>query len=203
VKTTILVLVVLALLVVVGVVLARTLRQRQARRAHLQERFGPEYDRAVADSGSRRRAEEELAERERRHAQLDLHPLDAATVQRYLTSWRRVQEHFVEQPNKAVSDADKLVSLVMDERGYPITGEFDRRLGELSVDHATVLDHYRAAHEISRLNDERTATTEQLRQAMLHYRQLFDSLLATGSTEGGEGAPAARPAADRPPTAGQ
>lgn len=195
-RTTVIILVVLVALAVLGIVLARTLRQRQARRSHLQAKFGPEYDRAVADLGNRRKAEEELAERERRHAQLELHPLEPGAVQRHVTGWRRIQERFVLEPNAAVSDADKLLSLVLDERGYPTEGEFDDRLAELSVDHAGVLDHYRAAHEISRLNNERTATTEQLRQAMLHYRELVGTLLEGGSADAETGGPGARPVSE-------
>lgn len=173
-----------AVLIVAVTVLAAVLRRRRGhQRAALRQRFGPEYDRVMEEQGSRRQAERELHERERRHERLDLRPLDEGTRQRYLNGWVRTQSRFVDEPNAAVSDADKLVTLLMDERGYPTGGEFDDRLAHLSVEHANVLDDYRSAHQVALLNTERRATTEQLRQAMLHYRRLFDALLGTGTEQ--------------------
>jgi hypothetical protein len=146
------------------------------RRRHLQDRFGPEYDRTVRESESRKEAEQELLAREERHAQLDIRPLAPETRQTYAKNWTDVQERFVDAPGFAVTEADALVTSVMAERGYP-TEEFEQRLSDLSVAHAATLDHYRKAHEISSRAARQDATTEELRQAMVHYRALFQELL--------------------------
>ncbi|WP_182883898.1 hypothetical protein [Microbispora sp. H10949] len=150
------------------------------RRRHLQDRFGPEYDRAVRESDSRKEAEQELRAREERHAELDIRPLDPQTRNEYSRKWTDVQEHFVDAPGFAVTEADALVTAVMAERGYP-TDDFEQRLSDLSVAHATTLDHYRNAHEISSRAARQDATTEELRQAMVHYRALFQELLGDGA----------------------
>ncbi|MEW9533633.1 hypothetical protein [Microbispora sp. NPDC049125] len=146
------------------------------RRRHLQNRFGPEYDRTVRESESRKEAEQELLAREERHAQLDIRPLAPETRETYARKWTDVQERFVDAPGFAVTEADALVTSVMAERGYP-TDEFEQRLSDLSVAHAATLDHYRKAHEISSRAARQDATTEELRQAMVHYRALFQELL--------------------------
>ncbi|GAA4211354.1 hypothetical protein [Microbispora amethystogenes] len=150
------------------------------RRRHLQDRFGPEYDRAVRESDSRKEAEQELRAREERHAELDIRPLDPHTRDEYSRKWTDVQEHFVDAPGFAVTEADALVTAVMAARGYP-TDDFEQRLSDLSVAHATTLDHYRNAHEISSRAARQDATTEELRQAMVHYRALFQELLGDGA----------------------
>ncbi|MEV4116411.1 hypothetical protein [Nonomuraea sp. NPDC049695] len=151
------------------------LRQQQ-RRSHLRERFGPEYERTVAEHDNRREAEEELLDRERRHAELDIHPLTEESRDTYANRWTEVQERFVDAPGFAVTEADQLVTEVMAERGYP-TQDFEERLSTLSVGHAATLDHYRTAHEISGRAARKEASTEELRQAMVHYRALFEELL--------------------------
>ncbi|MEZ0071692.1 hypothetical protein [Planotetraspora sp. GP83] len=153
----------------------------QNRRRHLQKRFGPEYDRTVEERESRREAEQELLAREERHAKLDIRPLDPETRETYAKKWTEVQERFVDAPGFAVTEADALVSAVMAERGYP-TDEFEQRLSDLSVTHAATLGHYRQAHDISSRAARQDATTEELRQAMVHYRALFQELL--GETAG-------------------
>ena len=175
--TEIVVLVVIAvvLLAVVGYLLAQ-----QRKRKALQSRFGPEYDRTVEDSGGRRNAERELAEREQRRQQLDIHPLSEQDRRQYADRWRSVQEDFVDRPALAVRSADVLVTEVMGKRGYPVEG-FDQQARDLSVDHAHVVHEYRSAHDISELNDREEATTEQLRQAMVHYRSLFVALVEDGN----------------------
>ncbi|MFG1695553.1 hypothetical protein [Nonomuraea sp. NPDC049309] len=150
--------------------------QRQKRRSHLRERFGPEYERAVAEHDDRREAEQELLEREQRHAELDIRPLSAESRETYAVRWTEVQERFVDAPGYAVTEADQLVTAVMAERGYP-TEDFEQRLSDLSVGHAETLDHYRTAHEISGRAAREDASTEDLRQAMVHYRALFEELL--------------------------
>ena len=148
------------------------------RRRALQRRFGPEYDRAVAESDSRSAAERELRERERRHAELELRELDPESRERYAASWEEIQARFLDDPAEAVADADELVTRLVAERGYP-TGDYDEQVAHLSVDHARTLGHYRDAHEISQVSARGEATTEQLRQALVHYRALFADLLGT------------------------
>jgi hypothetical protein len=146
------------------------------RRRRLRERFGPEYDRAVTESGSRREAEAELAKREKHVRELDIRPLSPTARNQYQSEWTAVQEQFVDAPQAAVTGAQTLVSTVMEARGYP-TQPYDQTLADLSVEHASTLDHFRAAHDISQNAAAGTATTEDLRQAMIHYRALFAELL--------------------------
>ncbi len=145
------------------------------RRRRLRDRFGPEYDRAVNEHG-RREAEAELTERERRVRQLDIKPLSPTARAQYASEWTAVQEQFVDAPQAAVTGAQTLVTAVMKDRGYP-TEAFDQTVADLSVEHAATLDHYRAAHDISQRAGSGTASTEELRQAMIHYRALFTELL--------------------------
>jgi hypothetical protein len=142
----------------------------------LQDRFGPEYGRAVAELGSKRQAETELASRQRRREELAIRPLAPAARERYVGMWRKTQARFVDDPAGAVGEADHLVIEVMRERGYPME-DFEQRAADVSVDHPHVVDNYRAAHAISMANDHGKASTEDLRQAMVHYRGLFDELL--------------------------
>ncbi|MCO1616406.1 MULTISPECIES: hypothetical protein [Micromonospora] len=159
---------VIAALVAVAVVASR-------RRA-LRERFGPEYDRAVAEQDSRSAAERELRERERRHAELELTPLSPESRARYAAAWEELQVRFVDSPAETVGEADELVSSLIAERGYP-TGDFSDQIAHLSVEHARTLTHYRDAHEIRQRNERGEAGTEDLRQALVHYRALFADLL--------------------------
>jgi hypothetical protein len=162
--------------VVVLIVLALALFRR--RRA-LRERFGPEYERTVDGADSRMAAERELSTREKRHDKLDIKPLPDSLRERYTRDWNDVQHEFVDRPEDAVHDADRLVTSLMQARGYP-TGSYDQQVKDLSVEHGRTLDHYRAAHEIDMLSTGHNATTEQLRGAMVHYRALFDELLTDG-----------------------
>lgn len=156
---------------------------RQQRRHRLRDRFGPEYDRTVRERENRREAEQELLAREERFGSLDIRPLDPETRRAYAKKWMEVQERFVDAPGFAVTEADHLVTSVMAERGYP-TEDFEQRLSDLSVAHGRTLDHYRRAHEISRRAARKEASTEELRQAMVHYRALFEELLtAAGDTD--------------------
>jgi hypothetical protein len=167
------------LIIVILVVLAAIVYGVQAgRRKKLQSTFGPEYDRAVADSGSRTEAEKELRERERRHAELELKPLSSESQAKYSAAWEEVQIQFVDNPAEAVGTADELVTRLITERGYP-TGDYDEKLSNLSVEHAGTIQHYRDAHEISERNKGGEASTEDLRQALVHYRALFADLLGT------------------------
>ncbi|MEU7480952.1 hypothetical protein AB0A63_33595 [Lentzea sp. NPDC042327] len=169
---------VVAVLVVL-VVLAFVLRPAMQRKK-LRDRFGPEYDRAVAESDDRTAAEKELAEREHRHSEFDLKPLSPAAQESYRRHWATVQAKFVDSPNTAIADADRLVTDLMAERGYPTEG-YEAQLSVLSVEHARTLEHYRKAHDISERQEIGEASTEDLRTAMVHYRELFDDLLERGA----------------------
>ena len=149
------------------------------RSAQLKQRFGPEYDRTVASTRERRRAESELEQRRRRVDQLRIRALDDNERDRFSAMWRVVQTRFVDEPAEAVGDADQLIGKVMAARGYPVA-DFEQRAADVSVNHPQVVDHYRIAHGIAARGDGTTADTEDLRQAMLHYRALFSDLLETG-----------------------
>ena len=169
----------IVLIIVVLVIIAAIVYGVQAgRRKKLQNTFGPEYDRVVADTGNRTEAEKELREREKRHAGLELKELSPESQQRYRAAWEEVQIQFVDNPSEAVGTADELVTRLITERGYP-TAEYDERLADLSVEHANTLEHYREAHGISERNAAGQASTEDLRLALVHYRALFADLLGT------------------------
>jgi len=165
--------------IVVVVALAFVAVSLSARRRRLRERFGPEYERTVEGSDSRLAAERELRARERRHDALEIKPLSPISRDRYAREWNSVQEEFVDRPEEAVHDADRLVTSLMHERGYPTEG-FEQQMKDLSVEHGRTLEHYRAAHEVESLSTRSQATTEQLRGAMVHYRALFDELISDG-----------------------
>ena len=174
------------ILVAIGVVsviaiVAWTAWDRQ-RSARLRRQFGPEYDRVVAERGGRREAEADLAARQKRRATLEIRPLDGTARRGYLERWREVQVRFVDAPGRAVTEADGLVTEVMRGRGYPVD-DFEERAGLVSVDHPNVVHEYRAARGISMANDNGRASTEDLREAMLHYRSLFDELLEPGESD--------------------
>ena len=161
--------------VVILVVLALWLRARQ--RSHgLQNRFGSEYDRTLEGSESRKEAEQELRERERRREELDIIPLDDGARARYLEAWQGVQQRFVDAPAESVAEADVLVMQVMRDRGYPVD-DFERRAADVSVDHPDVVEHYRSAHAVAGRSRADGSDTEELRGAVVHYRALFEALL--------------------------
>ena len=165
--------------VVVGVLvlaaLAWVVTQRK-RSEELRTRYGPEYERTVHEVGDVRRAESELVKRQERVEHLDIRPLHADQRIGYLQQWRRVQARFVDDPKGACTEADQLVEDVMRMRGYPVS-DFDQRAADLSVHHPHVVENYRAARDIALRHRRGEATTEDLRQAMVHYRALFDELL--------------------------
>jgi len=151
----------------------------QQRRKRLQEKFGSEYDRAMDGESNRRAAEQELEHREKRHAQLDIRPLSPAAHERYSQNWASIQQQFVDRPATAVVEADRVLTELMAERGYPTEG-FEQQLADLSVEHSRTLEHYRTAHGTMLRQRENKGDTEDLRSAMLHYRTLFEELLDTG-----------------------
>jgi hypothetical protein len=175
----IIVLIILAAVVLIAVAVVLAVRQRSQR---LRERFGPEYERTVEQSGGRRSAESELAARQRRVDRLDIRPLDPEARDEFARQWRDAQARFVDEPAQAVAIADRLVVQVMRERGYPVE-DFERRQADISVDHPGVVQNYRAGHALSMAAQQGRAGTEDLRQAMVHYRSLFEDLLEGGIEE--------------------
>lgn len=171
--TTMWLVVAIAAVVIVALVWMVLSRRRSDQ---LRERFGPEYDRALKREGNARRAEKELEARARRVEAMHIRPLGPADAARFDVSWRAVQARFVDDPKGAVTEADRLVGEVMAARGYPV-GDFEQRVADISVDHPDVVMNYRAAREIAVLHSRGEASTEDLRQAMVHYRSLFRDLL--------------------------
>jgi hypothetical protein len=151
---------------------------RRRRSENLRKQFGPEYKRAVDQYGDQRKAEAALAEREKRVRKLDIRGLTADEQNRFSDNWKKTQARFVDAPSPAVSEADGLVKELMLARRYPV-GEFEQRTADISVDHPNVVNNYRAARDIAQRNKSGKATTEDLRQAMVHYRSLFEELLET------------------------
>ena len=156
-------------------------RQRRSTTADLQQKFGPEYQRAVQEHGSERKAEAKLADRERRVEKLNVRDLDPMEHERFSKQWNSVQSRFVDSPKGAVTEADDLVSSVMKTRGYPVS-DFDQRAADISVDHPRVVENYRSAHEIALRVGKDQTTTEDLRTAMIHYRSLFEELVQVPTT---------------------
>jgi FtsZ-interacting cell division protein ZipA len=168
--------VIVTLLVGVIIFLAALLITQKRRSQQLQSRFGPEYDRAVRQYGDQRHAEEELAARERRVTRFRIVPLSRDDAARFAEAWQAVQNRFVDDPNAAVQEADRKVRELMQRRGYPMS-DFEQQAADLSVDHPSVVENYRAAHQIALRNEGGTASTEELRKAVIHYRAIFDELL--------------------------
>jgi FtsZ-interacting cell division protein ZipA len=175
------ILIVVVALAVIALVLAVVFGIRNRRGRGLRERFGPEYDRTVQETGSRQEAERVLSERVERHRDLDLKELEPAARARYVEEWRQVQLRFVDDPSGAVGEADDLVTSLMRELGYP-TESYEQQVADVSVEHAEATPHYRQAHELATARGQ--VATDDLRQAMVHYRTLFEDLA---------GAPAWRP----------
>jgi hypothetical protein len=171
----IIVIVAIALIAIAGFVWYTQSQKKHT--GELRGRFGSEYDRTVAQRGGRKEAERELDRREERVKRLDIRPLGEAQRQTYAEQWRVVQVRFVDDPSNAVRQADQLVGEVMTARGYPMSA-WDQRAADVSVDHPDVVSNYRAGHGIYEQVDAGTANTEDLRQAMVHYRTLFEELLA-------------------------
>src|SRR5271157_3027820 len=164
-----------AVIVVAGIVILFSIRKRRTER--LRTQFGgAEYTRAVEEGGSRRKAEAVLDKRADREQSFNIQPLVQGDRARFVESWRRVQARFVDGPGGAVTEADQLLRDVMSTRGYPVS-DFEQRAADISVDHPLVLEHYRSAHEIADRQTQGQASTEDLRQAMIHYRTLFEELV--------------------------
>jgi len=166
--------IVVAAVVLVAIIVWRALAAKKTRA--LQGRFGPEYDRALDSADSRRQAEADLKSRAERRDELDIRPLAPGARERYLGEWQRVQARFVDHPEGAVRESDMLIQQVMSDRGYPMDN-FEQRAADISVDHPDVVENYRKGHRLTRAAATGDGTTEDLRQAMVHYRALFDELL--------------------------
>lgn len=171
---TVITIIVVALVVIAA---AAALYMYQRRKSdQLQQRFGPEYERTVEQSGDRRSAERDLRQREQRRAKLDVQPLSAASAEQYRLEWTKLQQGFVDAPADAVEQADRLVLRMMRESGYPVD-DFDQRASDISVDHPDVAENYRQAHAVAVAQTRGQADTEDLRQAVTAYRRLVEVLL--------------------------
>ena len=169
-------------IIVIVVVAWMYARKRRNTTAALRKKFGPEYDRAVLVHGTGRKAEAKLEDREKRAEKFNLRDLDPGELERFLKRWESVQSRFVDSPKGAVAEADDLVSSLMKARGYPVS-DFDQRAADISVDHPRVVENYRSAHEIALRVGKDQASTEELRTAMIHYRSLFEELVAPAVIE--------------------
>ena len=167
--------IVVAALLLLGLVVWQM--QTRKRTAQLQDRFGPEYDRVASDADSKKEAEAELAARAERRDELEIRDLPDESRARYVDSWQKVQSRFVDDPRGAVDEADSLLQSVMRERGYPVDDDFERRADDVSVDHPEIVQRYRDGHRLSQTPDDDDSATENLREAMQHYRSLFEELV--------------------------
>lgn len=169
----------IAVIVVLGIAvlgLIGYIVMRNRKSEELRSRFGPEYDRTLKETGDKTRAEAALSERQKRVERLTLKPLTPQDTARFRESWSRVQTRFVDDPRGAVTEADQLLGEVMSTRGYPV-GNFEQQAADISVHHPRVVENYRAGHEIAMRHSKGEASTEDLRQAMIHYRTLFAELV--------------------------
>jgi hypothetical protein len=166
---------VVVIVLIIVVVVGLYVRNRRNTTAGFRNRFGPEYDRAVLEHGSERKAQEKLADRETRVENLKIRALTVAERGRFSADWQSVQSRFVDHPKGAVTEADELVSSLMQARGYPVA-DFDQRAADISVDHPRLVENYRSAHGVAVRIGRDQASTEDLRTAMIQYRNLFDEL---------------------------
>ena len=173
-----------AVILIIAILVWLYVQKRRHATAGLREKFGSEYDRAVREHGSERKAQAKLEDREKRVEKLSIRDLDPLERERFSKQWDSVQSRFVDSPKGAVTEADDLVSSLMKARGYPIS-DFDQRAADISVDHPRVVENYRSAHEIAMRVGKDKATTEDLRTAMIHYRSLFEELVQVPTTVSG------------------
>jgi hypothetical protein len=176
-----LIVIAVAVILIIAVLAWLYVRKRRSTTADLRQRFGPEYERALREHGSKRKAEAKLADREKRIEKLNIRELNPMERERFSEQWKSVQSHFVDSPKGAVTEGDDLVSSLMKTRGYP-TSDFNQRAADISVDHPRVVENYRYAHEIAMRVGKDEATTEDLRTAMIHFRSLFEELVQIPTT---------------------
>jgi len=176
-NTTYIIIAVVLALVILGAVLGPVMARRK-RSDRLHDQFGSEYDHTVQVLGDEKKAQTELEERQKYVQSLDIRPLSVNEHKRYVADWATVQSEFVDEPGQAIIDADRLIMEVMQLRAYPLS-DFEQRAADVSVSYPTLVSNYRAARVIALKNEEHQADTEELRQAMIYYRSLFDELLVT------------------------
>jgi hypothetical protein len=172
---------VVVVVVLIAAAIAVVVHLEKLKTTKLRSRFGTEYDLAVQEAGSRKKAEEALHSRCKRIEHLKIRDLTVAERQRYLGEWETVQSRFLDHPRGAVTEADELVNSLLVARGYPVGG-FEQRAADISVSHSTLVAPYRLANAITMRAGRNEATTEELRTAMIQYRTLFDALLGTNSS---------------------
>jgi hypothetical protein len=172
-STSTIIAIVVVALIVAAIAVLLTIKARRSQR--LKTRFGPEYNRALEETGSRTRAEAKLEKLERRVDRFDLKPLTPVVRANFVAAWQKIQARFVDDPKVAVAEADKLIQEIMAACGYPVA-DFEQRAADISVNHPLIVEHYRAGHDIARAHSKGRASTEDLRQAMIHYRTLFAEL---------------------------
>jgi hypothetical protein len=172
-STSAIIAIVVVALVVAAIAVFLTMRSLRTRR--LRTRFGPEYRRALEETGSKTQAEAKLEKLERRVDRFDLRPLTPVVRANFVAAWQKIQARFVDDPKIAVTEADKLIQEIMAARGYPVA-DFEQRAADISVNHPLIVEHYRAGHDIAREHSKGRASTEDLRRAMIHYRTLFAEL---------------------------
>jgi hypothetical protein len=167
-----------ALLIIILIGVALYVQRRRKRTSELRQRFGSEYERTVREHGSVNKAQAKLEDREARVEKLNIRALGATERERFVADWHSVQSHFVDRPKNAVTEADQLVSSLMQARGYPLA-DFDQRAADISVNHPRLMQDYRSAHGVAMRAGSNGTSTEDLRTAMLQYRTLFDELVET------------------------
>jgi hypothetical protein len=175
--TTYITIAVVLVLVIIGAILAPIFARRK-RSQRYQDKFGTEYDRTVKTMGNKKKAQTEMDERQKHVETLNIRPLSISERQRYLADWNAVQAKFLDQPGQATLEADHLIMEVMQVRAYPVS-DFEQRAADISINYPTLVSNYRAAREIAIKNEHHQADTEELRQALIYYRSLFDELLKT------------------------
>jgi len=174
-NTTYLIIGVVLILVIIGLILGAVFSRRQ-RSKRFQKKFGPEYDHTVQSAGNEKKAQLELNERQKHVDTLDIRPLSISDRERYQSEWKAVQNKFIDQPGQATVEADHLIMEVMKARAYPVS-DFEQRAADISIAYPALVSNYRAAREIAIKNEHHQANTEELRQALVYYRSLFDELL--------------------------
>jgi hypothetical protein len=181
VDTTLIIVIAVLVVVLIGAILAPIFARRK-RSERLQARFGTEYDHTVQTLGNEKKAHAELDERQKHVEGLNIQPLSVAERERYLENWAAIQSNFVDEPGQAIINADRLIMEVMQIRAYPVS-DFEQRAADISVNYPALVSNYRAAREIAVKNEQHQANTEELRQAMIYYRSLFEELLGTEAGE--------------------
>lgn len=177
-NTTVIILAVIVAFIIGGLLGTVVTRQRRTKR--LQEKFGSEYERTLNELGDRRQAEQELEARLDHVKTLDIRPLSAEESERYTNEWRASQAEFVDEPLLALQKADRIIREVMKAKGYPVE-DFEQRIADISVEYPELVTDYRGLHLIAVKEDDEKVSTEEMRQAMVHGRALFENLVSRES----------------------